>query len=262
MTEFRDICDPGQRHDHWCKFAFPRLAKYPKVEFRANALFSSSLDDSGRFELLGYLFFMTFQFTAKTNNLIRPLVAELYESKADGNQTRCRRRRNVLTIAAHFRHSNTDSLLKPELDEPRDKMRLSELANIKKQATQFEGCYILIATDRIQSLNRVVEFAPTINCTAVYIHRDMTIKNNSKILEHGPWSGPDVLVDLALMSHASIFTGEGRSTLSLVIADMIVANAAIDGALQHPLHWAEHCKYDSHCAHPHFCRREDDILTE
>lgn len=159
---------------------------------RSDLLFSSSYKsfNNQRLEGFGFLFRMCFKFPKFNQELVDPLISELYVETSKYQYNSCIRNPNILSIGVHLRHQDQESIDNPSLDYPFDALALQEIDKITN-ATTLNGslplpkCIVYVASDRIASIELIGNYTISIGCESRIAPRVITRKYNPYQREHG-----------------------------------------------------------------------------
>jgi hypothetical protein len=93
-----------------------------------------------------------------------------------------------MILGTHIRHRSGKSVQNETLDEGIDEeaeICLSKISSSLREKKKYKPCILLVATDRLHTLQRLIKFAPTINCELEYVDKN---KTQTSLTEHGPVS--------------------------------------------------------------------------
>lgn len=93
-----------------------------------------------------------------------------------------------IILGTHIRHRTGKSIQNETLDDGIDEAAeicLSKISSSLREKNKFAPCLLLVATDRSHTMQRLIKFAPTINCEIEYVDKNTT---QTSLTEHGPVS--------------------------------------------------------------------------
>jgi hypothetical protein len=201
------------------KWGFNGYINSEQVRQRYDILFSNP-QKKAMFEAYGFMFLMVVDFADEVIDAALPLVEEMYGSLLyNGNHSFLDYVPNLmdtLVIGAHLRHQRTDERLELIYDEHMFTY-IREIVNTTRLRSPFQKCYLILSTDRVQSIVRFLSFNSSVGCEvrygtlneitialvancAIYEVDKGKLENPLRQQEHGPWNGLLAMADLLLIS--------------------------------------------------------------
>ena len=166
------------------------------VEFNPQTI--AQLYSEGIHYLYGMLFFESFRITEEFNASVTYSV----QPETD-----------AFSIGLHSRHPNMED---DGSDVQKETMCLEQLLAHKQDESQ--PCAFYLMADRPATMENLIEFAHTKNCSAVYAVQE---KDEGESSEHGAFAGAGFFRDLVVVGRAqSAFAGMLRSSTALVLEVM------------------------------------------
>ena len=206
----------------------------------ANTLFSHPIDGVARFESFGFIMNAVFEFSNTTLHKLNKVLngSVIHPSDAWSAESKCKVVTNTsaMTIGVHMRHINATS---PNFD-----IAVLEAISGIRNASADRTCVILVASDRLPSIQRVIQFGGSVGCQVRFAERDVvdeaTLCAVQGYAENGPWCRSAVVLDdWYLLMHSDYFIGSRSSTLSYLMANGVAYRAAMLGRTVDPLVWID-----------------------
>jgi hypothetical protein len=197
------------------------------VKQRSEIFFSNPIYINSQFEAMGYAFAHVLDFSNEVKELCKPVIDNFLSQD-------CSYTENAIVVAMHLRHFDPKSRIDSSLDIEYDKKFQNALITLvtSVRIDESQHCHVLLASDRVESINRMSEYARSIGCTAYFAPRPMEDSPLKKCdegddlcMEQGPFStGITQIADIYLLGHAHYFIGSHESTYSRMIATIVSWN--------------------------------------
>jgi hypothetical protein len=217
------------------------------VAERANLLFSNNRALSS-YETYGLLTMFGIEFTEIAEDHVRGLIPVNKNpggvGVGGGSGARSKQAGSSyddeLLIGIQVRHQKREKGFEKAVDLGFEKClrtHATKLIESTRKSSSRRQCSLLIATDRIETLERFEQVAKSLGCRAKYVRREKKISRREQRGEHGPWGESAIsMADLYLLSHSHYFFGTKVSSFSALMMNMVAARAAIRGE-QRPFAW-------------------------
>lgn len=200
---------------------------------RSDVLFSPWRDSLAAF---GFLADYSFNFSMSVRSMVSISTGD--DSKDSSHSMNPFRGKERATskpflIGLHLRHQRLGD------EDQLDSNAESCLKLIRSYTHPDQKCYILLASDRASSLQRIPRFAQTLNCNVLYVPRNMeeAVHNWEGNLtlpfsEQGPWRNSIIsMADYSFLSRSHLMIGTEQSTFSQLIASSVSSYSVARGKL-------------------------------
>lgn len=195
---------------------------------RSRIMFMRTYDDGPRFLSNGIALSYLIEFRYSVHKVVNDIMNTILSDP------------DAVRISVHIRHkegSDDDVKKNPLVDIETDTLAMQGISKFKKIASG-KSCFVLIASDRMYSMERLTNYSRNIGCVPLSIPRGEKNTTEATSPEHGKWSrGIISVADWYLLSHATYFIGVHRSSYSLLIGDLVSLNALKTGVTHNTLAW-------------------------
>ena len=194
------------------------------VKNRSHILFGSPFEDNARFEAFGLLMLKAFHFSPGLHHALYTILKQSHEP-------------NSFRVSIQLRHKNEKSIQNPSLDIPFDDLALKALADIVQRNRDL-NCIVYLASDRKASIDRIQLRSKELGCVPFVVNRSTEWIQPGAYQENGLWAlGFVQLADIYLLGHGDYFIGSRESTYSILIANLVSANALQKDNITNPFLW-------------------------